>query len=595
MQLIKEIEIAYFRSFYKFKLRNLNDLNSVFGKNDSGKSNIVRALSLFFSGEPDHNEVFDFAMDFCDQRLREASESDDIRKFLYVKVTFNTPKSFQRSLGKSFYVKRQWTVSRGAEYLEEVSSTIPDTRRHILKRLMNKIRFIHIPAIKDLSIFERLLTDVYETLADASEFEKAVATFSEEVQELTSTMFSTLPAEVSGNTKIGAPTQMGYLFETLDFETTAPGDQKPKSLTRQRGDGIKARHIPELLSYISEHDDFDFHIWGFEEPENSLDFVAAQAEADRFLALAKGDKVQVFMTTHSPSFYLLEDDALSNFYVSKDSNGLSEVLQGRELEKFDIQTAVGEGFYLPAVAEALKAVANIEERATLAEANAVELKGELLQIATPVVLTEGRTDARIIEIAWAKRRGVDQPFRVRSCETGVGNAGAGNGGAISLAVCLRGVASDSPNAVIGVFDYDDAGLKAYKLDKNFVTEDLSGYEIKRGLHGKSYAALLPVPDFREACKNHENCPIEYLFNDESLCKEIDGEKLTLKNKKAFTSVGRQKYEFNLGDETHQKDVGDGKTHFAEKVVPSLHPDEFVAFDALFELIEKIIEFDLEPA
>jgi hypothetical protein len=261
-------------------------LNVIFGKNDSRKSNVVRALSLFFSGELDRSQAYDFVTDFCDQRLRESDESADIRKFLYVKITFNTPKSFQRSLGKSFYVKCQWTVSRGEQYHEEVSSTISSSKRHILTRLMNKIRFIHIPAIKNLSIFEMLLTDVYETLASAPDFEAAVEAFSTEVQNLTSSMFSTLPTDVSGKTIIGVPTRMSHLFETLDFETIAPGDLKTKSLTRQRGDGIKARHIPELLSYISEHDDSDFHIWGFEEPENSLDFVAAQAESERFLTLA---------------------------------------------------------------------------------------------------------------------------------------------------------------------------------------------------------------------------------------------------------------------------------------------------------------------
>lgn len=589
MQLIKEIEIAYFRSFYKFKLRNLRDLNVIFGKNDSGKSNVVRALSLFFSGDPDRTQAYDFVTDFCDQRLRESDKSEDIRKFLYVKITFNTPKSFQQSLGKSFYVKRQWTVSRGEEYLEEVSSTIPSAKRHILTRLMNKIRFIHIPAIKDLSIFEMLLTDVYNTLANAPDFENAVETFSTEVQNLTSTMFSTLPTEVSGKTKIGVPTQMSYLFETLDFETIAPGDDKPKSLTRQRGDGIKARHIPELLSYISEHDDFDFHIWGFEEPENSLDFVAAQAEAERFLTLAEGDKVQVFMTTHSPSFYLLEDLGLASYYVSKDDDGLSVALQGRELEKFDVQTAISEGFYLPAIADALKNVAEIEARAASAEANAIQLKDELAAIAMPIVLTEGRTDARILETAWGKVRDKVMPFRVRSCETGVAEAGSGNGGAASLAVCLKGVASDNAHTVIGLFDFDDAGLKAFKLDKNFIDHGIDGETVKRGIHGKSYAALLPIPSFREDCRTHRNLPIEFLFRDEHLVYEVDGKKLELTSKKAFKTVGDETYEFELGDATHLKDVGAGKTDFANTIVPTLPEAAFEGFDAVFDLIEEIIE------
>ena len=182
MQLIDEIEISYFRSFYKFKLRDLQNLNVIFGKNDSGKSNVVRALSLFFSGEMDNGIPYDFETEFCDQRLRESLASEDVRKFLYVKVTFNTPKSYQRSLGKQFYVKRQWTVSRGSNYIEEFSASIPSNKRHIATRFLNKIRFIYIPAIKDISIFEMLLTNIYDTLANNLAFQNAVDAFTGEVQ-----------------------------------------------------------------------------------------------------------------------------------------------------------------------------------------------------------------------------------------------------------------------------------------------------------------------------------------------------------------------------------------------------------------------------
>lgn len=530
-------------------------------------------------------------MDFCDQRLRESDEAEDIRKFIYVKITFNTPKTFQRSLGKSFYVKRQWTVSRGEEYHEEVSASITSAKRHILTRLMNKMRFIYIPAIKDLTIFEMLLSDVYETLANAPEFERAIAGFSTEVQNLTNTMFTTLPEEVSGKTKIGAPTQMSQLFKTLDFETIAPGDDKPKSLTRQRGDGVKARHIPELLSYISEHDEFDFHIWGFEEPENSLDFVAAQAEAERFLSLAKGDKVQVFMTTHSPSFYLLKDEGLASYYVSKNENGLSVPLQDRALERFDAQTAVDEGFYLPAVAEALQGVSAIEARAKSAELNAGLLQQELQAIAKPVILTEGRTDAIILITAWKKRRDGEVPFRIRSCETGIANAGAGNGGAQSLAVCLKGVASDHPHTVVGLFDYDEVGIKEHKLNKNFATQEIEGRSVNKSIHGKAYAVLLPIPNFRIECGDHKNLPIEFLFRDEHLSTEIDGKQLELKRKQAFANVGGKSYKFDLQNVTHLKDVAAGKVEFANDVVPTLPPEAFDAFDAVFDLFEAIIKFD----
>lgn len=311
MRLIEEVEISYFRSFYKFKIRDMKDLNIIFGKNDSGKSNIVRALNLFFSGSPDHAQNFEFPIDFNERRLAESTSSDDVRKFLYVKITFNTPGNYQPSLGKQFYVKRQWTVSRGRDYHEEFSSNITSNRRHIATRFINKIKYIYIPAIKDVRIFELLLSAIHATIATAPPFTFAVGDFTSHVQELTSDMFKTLPKEVSLSTKIGAPTQLNQLFQTLDFETVSEGESKPKSLTRQRGDGIKVRHIPELLNFISDRDQYDYHIWGFEEPENSLDFVAAQSEATRLLGLAKRERIQILMTTHSPSFYLLEDKAIS--------------------------------------------------------------------------------------------------------------------------------------------------------------------------------------------------------------------------------------------------------------------------------------------
>lgn len=47
MRLIDKVEIAYFRSMYKDGLSDCAETNIVFGRNDSGKSNILRALNLF--------------------------------------------------------------------------------------------------------------------------------------------------------------------------------------------------------------------------------------------------------------------------------------------------------------------------------------------------------------------------------------------------------------------------------------------------------------------------------------------------------------------------------------------------------------------
>lgn len=589
MQLITEVEVSYFRSFYKFKINNTNSLNVVFGKNDSGKSNLVRALNLFFNGSPDLNNPFDFPVDFCERRLVESEEAEDVRKFLYVKITFRTPSNFRKSLGKSFYVKRQWTISRGNDYHEEISSSIPGNRRHIATRFLNKIRFIYIPAIKDIHIFEMLLSRIYETLGESEAFEKAIDNFSRELQGQTGDLFSNLPKEISGTTKIGAPTQLRQLFQTLDFETTIEGERSSKSLTRQRGDGVKVRHIPELLTFISQNDSFDFHIWGFEEPENSLDFSASQAEAQRFLEISDSDKIQIFLTTHSPSFYLLESDTVARFYVSKQANGDSTAIQGRDLEKFDPQTAIGEGFYLPAVSEALKDLAAKEIEIKNAETRVSELKAELADLQRPIVLTEGPTDAAILRTAWKKLRKTEMPFEVRSCETERESSGGGNGGAHSLAARLKGVASDHPFAVIGLFDNDNEGKKAYQLDRNFSERTINGHSVKGGGSGKAYAALLPAPSFRNDCLTYANLPIEFMFRDEYLeRKSADGKKLILKTKKATTMLGDIKVEKDLDDITHFKDIKGGKKEFAYHIVPNFGAEAFDGFEAVFNVLEAII-------
>lgn len=589
MNLIDEIEISYFRSFYKFKLRHLKDLNIIFGKNDAGKSNVVRALNLFFSGQPDHAQEFDFETDFCHNRLTEANASEDVRKFLYVKITFNTPASYQRSLGNKFYVKRQWTVSRGKAYLEEFSSSIPSSRYHIARQLLNKIRFIYVPAIKDNTIFEMLLANIYETLANSTDFEAAVSAFTDEVQNSTEDLFQTLPIEISASTKIAPPSQMNHLFKTLDFETMSTNDPIPKSLTRQRGDGIKARHIPELLSFISENDDHDFHIWGFEEPENSLDFVAAQSEAARFLTLASGDKIQMFISTHSPSFYQLESERVEKCYVVKDEKGLSKSMQGRDLDKYNAETAIQEGFYLPAVAEALSNIAKVQARVLAAEEETETLRADLREIVLPLVLTEGRTDELVLSEAWRKLRGGEPPFRIRSCETGLANAGSGNGGVTRLSICLKGIASDNPNIVIGLYDLDTEGVSGWRLDRNFIQYGEAEQKTKVSMHGRAYAMLLPPPAFRIECARYQNLPIEYLFSDECLETEVDGRRLGLRRKFTSTKLGPEIIRQELENLTEFKDVANEKSFFAETIVPTFPPEEFQAFEAIFVAILEIID------
>ena len=52
MHYVKSIHIKNFRSILDERI-DLSDYNCFVGKNDSGKSNVLKALNLFFNGKSD--------------------------------------------------------------------------------------------------------------------------------------------------------------------------------------------------------------------------------------------------------------------------------------------------------------------------------------------------------------------------------------------------------------------------------------------------------------------------------------------------------------------------------------------------------------
>ncbi|CUW41594.1 protein of unknown function [Magnetospirillum sp. XM-1] len=105
MQLIKKIEISYLRSLHKAVIDSPGDLNLLFGRNDSGKSNVLRGLSLFFNGVTEPGRDLDFALDFSDIRRKEVKAVKG-KQFISVRVDFNVPSNYRRSLGDTVSLKR---------------------------------------------------------------------------------------------------------------------------------------------------------------------------------------------------------------------------------------------------------------------------------------------------------------------------------------------------------------------------------------------------------------------------------------------------------------------------------------------------------
>jgi len=118
---IDSIEIWYFRSIFNLKLRSLKDLSVFSGRNDCGKSNVLKALNLFFNNQTDWQKPFNFFTDFSQKRLEQARATVKGKQFVRVEVTFLRGDRSQNSLPEKFTVTRTW-------YRD---SSTPDTKTSI--------------------------------------------------------------------------------------------------------------------------------------------------------------------------------------------------------------------------------------------------------------------------------------------------------------------------------------------------------------------------------------------------------------------------------------------------------------------------------
>lgn len=108
MKIIEKIEIKHFRSFlgtpkiFEVIVDNLTNLNVFSGANDSGKSNILRALNLFFNNEISSGTSLEFDRDFF------VSDKDTKHKVIEISISFNLSSDNNRDR----FLPEKFTISK---------------------------------------------------------------------------------------------------------------------------------------------------------------------------------------------------------------------------------------------------------------------------------------------------------------------------------------------------------------------------------------------------------------------------------------------------------------------------------------------------
>ena len=314
---IRDIEISRFRSIRDAKLANLRDFSVLAGLNNSGKSNFLRALNLFFTGRPEPEIPFHLARDYYRGELS-AKKKKNIR----ISVHFTLPKSFRfrrglksvdELLGRDFTITKEWAFrqTETTVYLNESPTPLPPEDIVKVTQFLSLISFRYVPnrvvpteiirkeqqALRDVLVrrlakFKKQSEQVFKGLETTAE--SLVLSVSDDIKQFAPDIKKVRLATAASLADLAF--QFGYKLEEGGVEMDE----------NEQGSGMQSLLMFETLHLIDRDYFQQFGwkqaaVWAVEEPESSLN-TALEARTAHFLSRVAKEhdgRLQIIGTTHS--------------------------------------------------------------------------------------------------------------------------------------------------------------------------------------------------------------------------------------------------------------------------------------------------------
>lgn len=582
MIIISKIKIEYYRSLKSVSIKNLNHLNVFSGKNDIGKSNVLKALDTFFN-----KSKLQFIDDYNKERLTEVKR-DSIKGKQFIKITieFNNTGTY-KTLPSIFSVSKSWDrdgniiegykdnfdtlVNRGKLTKEKLK-----TSRSSLTKFLNKIRFTYVPAIRDEQFFSYLLNKLQETIFEVEErkrnqtFQSRISDFNETVTELTSALNQEFQSVSGIQSSLSFPNNIAEIFQRLIIDTKSGEHDIP---LRLRGDGIRLRYIPTILNYISNNSKY-YEIWGFDEPENSCEYSLSKKISEQF-SNEYSKKSQIFVASHSFHFISIENENTSKFRVYREEG--SENTEVVQLDAGNQNLLSDELGIIDINKELAKLYESLSKEMTMITVT----KDKLKNIEKPYLIFEGKTDNKLFSLAFEAlySKTIDNDFIL--CEHLITDNGSTIGsGANFINQFMHNHISKTPtnNKVIGIFDFDSTGVceiialkKLFdKLDTNSEKFLLYRHKVKQNV----FVMTLVTPNHRTNFTHKTQKDYCYL-STELLLLDSD---IPNANRQYPTLFDRTVYTFS-----------GNKENFASAIETKKTTTNFDGFKPTFEVIDRIIK------
>jgi len=337
--LLADIRIEGFRSFRRAELPGLDDYVPVIGLNSTGKSNILRALNLFFNGVIDEDRT-PLAIerdhpDFLAGRRR--------KKVVNVTVTFDLSGGYEvrntqdflkkHGIKTSLVIERTWALGPNKVDLldafrfgpsRDALSEVKDQDRASVLAFIQSIEFRYVPnhlrpadfiRSEIQSLRPKLINRLRRTKAyKSSGVDESMSALSDVAAGMFKSVAAGVSAGAAGRKLVpDIPSDFAELAFQVGLNTlTESGTVQATELQGSGTQSFILLHVLHLLDSTLREQGFgwkQYAVWGIEEPESFLHAGLRTQFAEDLRAFAAEDRRQVFVTTHQDEFVRVADHA----------------------------------------------------------------------------------------------------------------------------------------------------------------------------------------------------------------------------------------------------------------------------------------------
>jgi len=477
VKLITGIRIRNFRSCAEVELCHLGDFSVLVGANNCGKSNILRALNLFFTGKVEPEEGFDL--------LRDVYVNVRGRRTVTVEVDFELPENFtfkkrlneaRDFLGAKFTIKKSWDVlgedTQFRPHDERDFRDLSAAQVRYVRQFLNMLNFRFMPAsrlpycspeeqkklLREIVRRRKLSARLRRSRSGArGDIEQLLEEYRQSAENIVAVAERTIKEAIPDvqTLRIELPENISEVIMLCNYKVGLRGG--PELDMHLQGSGLQSIGLFALQHLIDTSFSLDFGwkqatVWVIEEPELFL-HTALEWNLAKFLhesSSKPGNRLQVIATTHSETFI---DYCDVGFLVSMPQAGKTRAQRKTPEELVESTSEAGITRFPPPF---------------------------LRKAATPIILVEGQTDKIYLQTSY-RLMGIEPPPIVSPSDIHSHQADGIEGMWKALEECKRMLRSRPASApVIAVVDWSARDNKLAKLREALAVHSTSRcYKFRR--------------------------------------------------------------------------------------------------------------------